>query len=75
VRTKDADPFGWAEVENYLGTAHGLLGTKLGDKATVQQGRDEIAASWAIYKSRDNNYDADFEQRLAVFDKAIAEMS
>jgi len=75
VKTKAADPFGWAELENYLGTAYGLLGLRLQDKATLQQGRDHIAAAWEVYKSRDASYDADFEARLKTFDDALANMS
>jgi uncharacterized caspase-like protein len=75
VRTRAADPFGWAELENYLGTAYGLLGVRLADKAALQEGRDHIAAAWEVYKSRDASYDADFEARLKTFDDALANMS
>jgi hypothetical protein len=74
VKTRDAVPLQWAELENYVGMAHGLLGTRTGDKAMVQQGRDEIATSWDIYKGHDGSYDADFQGRLAQFDAAIAQM-
>ncbi|MEP7211179.1 MAG: caspase family protein, partial [Alphaproteobacteria bacterium] len=75
IRTKEAEPFGWAEIENYKGTAYGLLGVRTNDKAALQQGRDDIAAAWEVFKSRDASYDEDFKGRLAQFDDAIAGMS
>jgi tetratricopeptide (TPR) repeat protein len=74
IKTKAGDPFGWAELENYIGSARGLIGVRSNDKATLQQGRDDIAAAWEVYKSRDDSYDADFKQRLSQFDAAIASM-
>ncbi len=74
VKTKDADPFAWAEVENYLGTAYGLLGSRTTDRAAIKTGRDDVAAAWEVYKSRDTSYDADFASRLKQFDDALAEM-
>ena len=72
IKTKASVPFDWAELENYVGMAEGLLGLKTHDKAMMQQGRDDIAAAWDVYKSRDDSYNADFQGRLAQFDAAIA---
>jgi len=72
VKTRDADALAWAEIENYLGTAYGLLGTRTNDRAVLQTGRDDVAAAWDVYRSRDSSYDDDFESRLKQFDAALA---
>lgn len=75
IKTRETDPFSWAELENYIGSAYGLLGVRTSDKAALIQGRDDLAAAWAVYKSRDDSYDDDFKQRLGQFDAAIQGMS
>ena len=75
VTSKADNPLAWADLENYLGLADGLLGLRTKDKAVLQAGRDAVAAAWEVYKSRDGSYDADFTARLKQFDDAIANMS
>jgi uncharacterized caspase-like protein len=73
VKTREADPIQWAMAENYLGQALGLLGQRTHDKAAVEEGRDAVAAAWEVYKGQPG-YDADFEQRLAMFDDLLAQL-
>lgn len=74
IKTKESDPFGWAEIETLLASADGLLGVRTGDKAAVQAGRDAMVAAWDVYKTRDHSYDDDFESRIKVFDQALASL-
>ena len=73
-RTRDRVPLQWAMTQNNLGSALAILGERESGTARLEAARRHIEDAWQIYQDAGmEQYDEEFQQRLAAIEQLIAE--
>ena len=72
LRSRTADPLGWARAEAGIGEALRARGTADRDRALLQEARRRTQSAWDTIRPIDAQYDGLLAERIASIDKALA---
>ncbi len=73
-RSRERLPLDWATTQHGLGLTLRILGERRRDRRLLQSGREAIAGAWEEYKRSGYDYDKYFQERIAQFDAALAQL-
>jgi len=75
IRTRDADPLGWANTQNNMGWALKYLGDATKSAKRVREGRAAVLQAWQMFKALGyTGMDASFERGLMAFDESLKKL-
>ncbi|MFT3989046.1 caspase family protein [Aestuariivirga sp.] len=75
IRTRQADPLGWANTQNNMGWTLKYLGEATKNAKRIREGRAAVLAAWNTFKALGyRNMDASFERGLMAFDESLKKL-